>query len=96
MPFIDPALLLDETVPIQRILITSADDCDVIKISFELAKLLNKKGNSVLWVDGNLGEHSLDEGAFNPDLEKVLKGHLPLTQVIQETEGISVLCGLSE
>ena len=96
MSFIDPDFLLDEKTPIQRILMTSADDCDVARISFEFAKLLAQKGGSVLWIDGNLGEKLPEGMPAHPDLEKVLLGQLPLTQILQEVQGISVLTGASE
>ena len=69
MPFIDPALLFNEIHPIRRLLITSADDSDVIKTSFELAKIYQEKGESILWVDGNLGENNLDLFPENAVLE---------------------------
>ena len=96
MPFIDSDFLLDEKKEISRVLITCADDSNVIKNSFELAKVWHAKGCHVLWIDGNLGESLPDGMVAHPDLEKVLLGQLPLTQVLQEVEGISVLTGLSE
>ena len=96
MPFIDSDFLLDEREPISRLLITCADDSDIIKHSFELAKTWKNQGYSVLWVDGNLGEHLPKGMTSNPDLERVLLGQLPLTQVLQEVQGISVLTGLSD
>ena len=93
MPFIDPDFLLTEKKIVSRLLITCADDSDVLKQSFELAKFWSAKGNSVLWVDGNLGEHQLDAEKENPDLEKVLKGQIPLTHIIRQVQGISVVTG---
>ena len=90
MPFIDPAFLLNEVQPVQRLLITSADDSDVIKTSFELAKAYQKKGEHILWVDGNLGEHTFEKIPQNPDLRKVILGQLPLTEILQQIEDITV------
>ena len=96
MPFIDKSFLLDETESVNRLLITSADDSNVVNTSFEIAKIFQQKGNSVLWIDGNLGEH-LPEifSVENPDLESVLLGKLPLTHALQKKEGISILTGNS-
>lgn len=96
MPFIDPDFLLDEKKVISKVLITCADDSDVLKYSFELAKFWCTKGNSVLWVDGNLGEPHKENIQPNPDLEKVLRGVLPLTHILQEAEGVSVLSGYAD
>lgn len=96
MPFIDPDFLPCEAQPAKLLLMTSADDSDVTKISFELAKLLEQKGNSVLWIDGNLGEKSPNFGLENPNLEKVILGQLPLTDAIFQIENISVLAGHSK
>ena len=93
MPFIDPNFLSEETQPVSRLLITSADDSDVINTSLELAKILAQQGNSVLWVDGNLGEYSLNNNFKNPELERVLLGQVPLTEAIQKIGNISVLTG---
>lgn len=96
MPFIDPTFLFNEKPQIQRILITSADDSDVIKTSFKLAKTLSEKEGPVLWIDGNLGEHSLKETEPTDILEKALTGQIPLTEALKEIEGITVLEGSSK
>ena len=96
MPFIDPDFLFNETQPAERLLFTCADDSDVRKISFEVAKILEKKGNSVFWVDGNLGEKSSKNNSENPNLERVILGQLPLTEAIYKTENIFVLTGEAE
>ena len=96
MPFIDPNFLFHESQPVQRLLITCADDSDVIKTSFELAKVFQKNGEKILWVDGNLGEHLPASFSDNINLEKVILGQLPLTQAIQQIENISVLTGISK
>ena len=93
MPFIDSDFLLSEKETIQTLLITSADDSDVIHSSFELAKIFHQKGNTVLWVDGNLGESSPENFTNSQNLERVILGQLPITEAIQEVEGISVLTG---
>ena len=95
MPFIDPDFLSSEKNQVQRILITSADDSDVVKTSFELGKLLARDRNPVLWVDGNLGEHSMEEEA-NTALDNVLEGQLPITELLKEKEGVVVLEGFSK
>ena len=96
MPFIDPAFLLNEHNSLSRLLITSADDSDVIKTSFELAKVFYETEKSILWIDGNLGERLPVGFSGNPDLEKVLSHQLPLTYGIQKHKEISVLTGNSE
>ena len=96
MPFITPDLLFHETSSFRHLLITSADDCDVIKTSFELAKLLYKGGESVLWIDGNLGENQPFQMAEDPNLEAVLSEQLPVTQIIQQIEGVSVISGIAK
>lgn len=96
MPFIDADFLLDERESVRQILITSADDSDVVKTSFELAKILNEKGADTLWVDGNLGEQQPVGCPENPPLEKVIQGQSPLTHAIQQIDGISILTGKSE
>lgn len=93
MPFIDPALLLNEDKNISRLLITSADDSDVVKTSFELAKAFYEKENSILWIDGNLGERLPADFPENPDLEKVISFQLPLTYGIKIYQNISVITG---
>ena len=95
MPFIDPNFLPKESQPISRLLITSADDSNVIYTALELAKILEKKENTVLWVDGNLGEQSPSEDFKNQNLERVLSGQLPLTEAIQKIENVSVLAGIT-
>lgn len=96
MPFIDPAFLLNDEIPLSRLLITSADDSDVIKTSFELAKVFSKTENPILWVDGNLGERLPTHFPLNPDLEKVISGQLPLTYAIKKHENIFILTGKAE
>ncbi len=96
MPFLDSNFLMDEKSSFSRLLITSADDSDVVTISFELAKLLNKNGNAVLWIDGNLGERNALTTFDNSDLREILSGQLPPTQAIQQIENIFVLTGKSE
>ena len=96
MPFLDSNFLMDEKSSFSRLLITSADDSDVVTISFELAKLLNKNGNAVLWIDGNLGERNALNTFDNSDLREILSGQLPPTQAIQQIENIFVLTGKSE
>ncbi len=89
MPFIDPEYLLNEKISTQRILITGADDSDVVSISFQVAKSLKQMKTSVLWIDGNLGERGKSESSDTT--QKVLKGQLPATEILQEKEEISVL-----
>ena len=96
MPFIDPSLLLEENNPIQRLLITCADDSNVIDISFELAKIFRDQNQSVLWIDGNLGESTPDFFQTSSDLKRVLSGELPLTQALQTQDKISILAGKSD
>ena len=96
MPFIDPDFLFNETQPAERLLFTCADDSDVRKISFEVAKILEQKGNSVFWVDGNLGEKNSKNNSENPSLERVILGQLPLTEAIYKKENVFVLTGESE
>ena len=96
MPFIDPDFLWEEKTPIQILLITCADNSNVVKTAIELAKICHDKGNSVLWVDGNLGENNLKNIYENPTLEKVIQGLVPLTEAIQQINGISVLSGHSK
>ena len=96
MPFIDTNFLLNDTQPMERLLITCADDSDVMKTSFELAKILAQQGNSVLWVDGNLGERPFENFPENPNLEKVIMGKLPLTEAIFQAENVYILSGKSE
>ena len=96
MPFIDPDYLLDETPKTQKILITCADDSNVTKVSFELAKMFHQMGNSVLWINGNLGENTLPNIPNSTELEAVFCGKLPLTHAIQNIEGLSVLTGISK
>ena len=95
MPFIDPNFLSEETQPVSHLLITSADDSNVIDTSLELAKILAQQGNSVLWVDGNLGKKSPSDDFKNPDLNRVLTGQLPLTEAIQKVGNISILAGIT-
>ena len=96
MPFIDSDFLLSEKKNIQTLLITSAEDTNVTQSSFELAKIFHQKGKSVLWVDGNLGESSPENFPENPNLERVILGQLPITEAIQNVEGISVLTGCTK
>ena len=93
MPFIDPAFLLNEDKVFSRLLITSADDSDVVKTSFELAKVFYETDDSILWIDGNLGERLPTGFPENPDLEKVISGQLPLTYAIKKHKNISVITG---
>ena len=95
MPFIDSTFLLNEISPLSRLLITSADDSDVVKTSFELAKAFFKSENSIFWIDGYLGERLPPDFPENPDLEKVISGQLPLTYGILKHKNISVLTGNS-
>ena len=96
MPFIDADFLPEQTPPAERLLVTSADDSDVVKASFELAQILAQQGDSVLWVDGNLGEKAFGNEPDNPSLEKVIMGQLPLTEVIYKKENVFVLAGLAK
>lgn len=96
MPFIEQAYLIDETEPIQRLLITCADDSNIEPISFELAKFFQKQGQSVLWIAGNLGEKTDTTLPENIDLNRVLSGQVPATQVLQEKEGVFVLTGKAD
>lgn len=93
MPFINSDFLFDDEKTVSQVLITCADDSNVIQHSFKLAIFWADKGYNVLWVDGNLGEHPLKDIDSSPDLKKVLQGKLPLTHVLQKVQGISVLAG---
>ena len=58
-----------------------------------MAKVFYETENSILWIDGNLGERLPVGFPENPDLEKVILGKLPLTYGIQKYKNISILTG---
>ena len=93
MPFIDADFLLDETTPAHQLLITSADDSDVLSVSFELAKILQKTEQSILWIDGNLGERLPFDFPESPEIEQVILGEIPVTHALQSKDNITVLTG---
>ena len=93
MPFIDPEFLLDETETVHRLLITSADDSDVVSTALKVAKDLQKKGYNVLWIDGNVGEKTPEGFDDIPELERVILGQLPITHALRKKEKITVLTG---
>ena len=92
MPFIDNDFKITTSIQVRRILMTTADDSLVYKAAENLAYFLQNQGQSILLVDGDLGNGPNE----NKPLTKVLDDKAAIAKDVKKMRHLAILGGKSE